>query len=150
KGVGADHATGTITQPYRIPGTPNYPDAKKRARGRTVVATKLIAISDISDHLWNPAKIEAAFSTGKTQEAKTQPRQKAAGALNRGARTRGATPQAIARVKRKLAAKVTAKTDRSAEFQSAVNAAVRAGMDQDQFEDLAQQHPAGCAGKYLE
>jgi hypothetical protein len=52
-------------------------------------------------------------------------------------------------VKRKLAAKVTADTDRSAKFQSAVNTAVRGGMTKDQFEDLAKQHPAGCAGKYL-
>jgi hypothetical protein len=80
KGVGADHATGNIVQPYRVPGTPNYPDAKKRARGRTVVATKLIAISD---RLWDPAEIETEFSTAETQPEKAQPRGKAAGALNR-------------------------------------------------------------------
>jgi hypothetical protein len=78
KSVGADHATGNIVQPYRVPGTPNYPDAKKRARGRTVVATKLIAISD---RLWGPAEIETEFSTAKTQPEKAQPRRKAAGAL---------------------------------------------------------------------
>lgn len=40
--------------------------------------------------------------------------------------------------------------DRSAQFQSAVNAAVHAGMAPDQFETLARQHPDGCASKYLE
>jgi hypothetical protein len=142
KGAGADHCTGVVTQPYRIPGLINYPDAKKRARGRTVVGTKLIAVSD---RLWDPIEIEAAFSTDETQTAKAQPRRKAAGALNRG------TPhQLVDRVKRKLAAKVTAETDRSAQFQSAVNAAVQVGMTKDQFEDLARQHPIGCASKYLE
>jgi hypothetical protein len=72
--AGADHDTGVITQPYRIPGTPNYPDAKKRARGRIVVPTKLICVSD---KLWTPDEIEAAFTTDKTQTADTQPRRKA-------------------------------------------------------------------------
>jgi hypothetical protein len=40
--------------------------------------------------------------------------------------------------------------DRSAQFQSAVNAAVRAGMPADQFEELAREHSDGCASKYLE
>jgi hypothetical protein len=149
KGVGADHATGTITQPYRIPGTPNYPDAKKRARGRTVVATKLIAVSDVSDHLWDPAKIEAAFSTGETQAAKPQPRGKAAGALKQDSPTQD-TPRIPAAVKRRVVAKVTPEMDRSAQFQSAVAAAIRHGMTKDALGDLMRKHPQGCAGKYLE
>ena len=40
--------------------------------------------------------------------------------------------------------------DRSAQFQSVVNAAVRAGMTLDQLEAEMRQHPDGCAGKYLE
>ena len=60
------------------------------------------------------------------------------------------SPRLVAIVKRKLAAKVTAGTDRSAQFQSAVNAAVRAGMTADQFEELARQHCSGCVSKYLE
>jgi hypothetical protein len=146
KGTGADHNTGTVTQPYRIPGTPNYPDAKKRARGRVVVPTRLIAVTD---KLWGPTNIEAAFSTGETQAAKTQPARKTTGALKHTGPTRG-TPRLVAAVKRKLAAKVTAGTDRSAQFQSAVNAAVRAGMTVDQFEDLARRHSSGCVSKYLE
>jgi hypothetical protein len=146
KSVAADANTGTVTQPYRVAGTPNFPDAKKRARGRVVVPTRLISISD---KLWTPAEIEARFSTDGVQAASIQPARKPVRALKRTGRTRS-TPRAIARVKRKLAAKVTAKTDRSAKFQSAVNAAVRAGMEPDQFEDLARQCPDGCAAKYLE
>src|SRR6516164_4655791 len=41
KGSGADACTGVITQPYRVPGTPNYPDSKKIARGRMTVLTRL-------------------------------------------------------------------------------------------------------------
>ena len=29
-----DHDTGTVTQPYRIAGTINYPTAEKKKRGR--------------------------------------------------------------------------------------------------------------------
>jgi hypothetical protein len=79
KATGADANTGTVTQPYRIPGTPNYPDAKKRARGRVVVPTRLISVSD---KLWVPTEIEAAFSADGSQATKTQPRRKAAGASN--------------------------------------------------------------------
>jgi hypothetical protein len=32
--VGADSGTGVVTQPFRVAGTPNFPNAKKRARGR--------------------------------------------------------------------------------------------------------------------
>ena len=34
---GADQDTGVITQCYRVAGTPNFPSAAKRARGRTTV-----------------------------------------------------------------------------------------------------------------
>jgi hypothetical protein len=146
KAAGADHDTGVITQPYRIPGTPNFPNAKKIARGRATVSTKLIRVSD---RLWTPGEIEAAFSTGEMQVAKTQPAGKDVRALKRDGLGRS-TPRKSAVVKKKLAAKVTAETDRSTAFQSAVNAAVRAGMTPDDTEALMRQHPDGCAGKYLE
>ena len=117
KGTGADHNTGTVTQPYRIPGTPNYPDAKKRARGRVVVPTRLIAVSD---KLWVPTEIEAAFATDETQAAKTQARRKATGTLKRNGPTHS-TPRLVAVVKRKLAAKVTAETDRSSSIRIATH-----------------------------
>jgi hypothetical protein len=78
KAIGADHDTGVVTQPYRVPGTPNFPDAKKASRGRVVVPTKLVRVSD---RLWTPSEIEAVFSTAETQADKVQPRRKAAGAF---------------------------------------------------------------------
>jgi hypothetical protein len=82
KATGTDHDTGVVTQPYRVPGTPNFPNQKKVARGRVVVPTRLVRVSD---RLWTAGEIEAAFSTAKTQPEKAQPRRKAAGALNQGA-----------------------------------------------------------------
>src|SRR5262249_49211336 len=46
KASGADHCTGNIVQPYRVPGFPNFPDSKKIARGRTVVPTRLFSITE--------------------------------------------------------------------------------------------------------
>jgi hypothetical protein len=89
KGARADHCTGVVTQPYRVPGLINYPDAKKRARGRIAVATKLVAVSD---RLWTRAEIEAAFSTSGAQVAKAQPARKVTGALNRDAPHRRRSP----------------------------------------------------------
>jgi hypothetical protein len=146
KASGADHCTGVISGCYRLPGTPNLPGAKKVARGRVTVPTKLICISD---RLWTPNEIEAVFTTNKAQTADTQPHRKAAGASNAGGRRRG-TPRRSAIVKKKIAAKATAEMDRSAQFQSAVSTAVRVGMTPDQLEEMMRQYPGGCAGKYLE
>src|SRR5262249_9115676 len=37
-----DHDTGNVVQPYRVAGTVNYPNAKKIARGRVTVSTRLV------------------------------------------------------------------------------------------------------------
>src|SRR6185437_12164399 len=39
RAVSADSDTGNPTQPYRVAGTPNYPNAKKQARGRETCST---------------------------------------------------------------------------------------------------------------
>jgi hypothetical protein len=141
KAVGADHNTGVITQPYRVPGTPNYPDARKRARGRTVVATKLIATSD---RLWVSTEIKAVFSTSGAQVAKTQPRRNKRDGLGH------STPRRKAIAKAKVAAKVKSQTDRSAAFYGAVCACADAGMTPDEVEVEMREHPDGPQQKYLE
>ena len=60
----ADHDTGTVTQPYRIAGTVNYPSARKRARGRTVAGTALVEIDPI---IWTPEEIERAFPASENK-----------------------------------------------------------------------------------
>src|SRR5262249_51635998 len=88
----------------------------------------------------------AAFTPKKTQTANTQSARKPVRSL----KENGRCLISRSRVKRKLAAKATPKMDRSAQFQSAVNAAARAGMTADQLEAEMRQHPTGCASKYLE
>jgi hypothetical protein len=143
KASGADHCTGNIVQPYRVPGCPNFPDSKKIARGRTVVPTRLISVTN---KVWTADELAAVFSTDKTQAAPTQPRRKAAHALKRSAPHRS-TPLRKVIAKAKIAAKVNAKTDRSAAFQSAVNAAADAGMTADQIEAEMRKHPDWAAAK---
>ena len=99
----------------------------------------------MSDRLWTPDEITAAFPV----VAKPKPRRKPRSASNENGDT-SVNPRRIAGVKRRLAEEVTADTDRSALFQAAVNAAVRAGMTPNQFENLARRYPDACAAKYLE
>src|SRR5262245_4795758 len=57
---GADQDTGVVTQCYRVAGTPNFPSAAKRARGRTAVeATRIF---EHTGRLWDPDELLAAFS----------------------------------------------------------------------------------------
>jgi hypothetical protein len=100
----------------------------------------------VSDRLWTPDDIKTVFSTAKTQATKPQPITKPASAL------KAAAPTPSARHRKKIAtakisAKVTSKTDRSAEF--AINAAVRAGMTPDQIEAEMRANPNGPQQKYI-
>ena len=82
KACGADDCTGVVTGCYRLPGTPNFPDRKKLARGRTVVPTQLIRVTDKT---WTPDELSAAFpsiTNPKLKVAKAQPSEKPTGALN--------------------------------------------------------------------
>jgi RepB DNA-primase from phage plasmid/Primase C terminal 2 (PriCT-2) len=54
----ADAATGTVTQPYRLAGTPNFLSRTKRARGRVTVPTRLLAHSG---RLYSPDELDAVL-----------------------------------------------------------------------------------------
>jgi hypothetical protein len=56
--VSADHDTGTVTQPYRVAGTTNFPGKAKRERGRTECQTHIFAHSD---RQYTPSELLAAF-----------------------------------------------------------------------------------------
>ena len=58
--TGADHATGVITQCYRVAGTPNFPSKAKQARGRTSVEPTRIV--ERTGRLWDPFELMAAFA----------------------------------------------------------------------------------------
>jgi hypothetical protein len=63
KSAGADADTGVITQCYRVAGTPNFPNASKRQRGR--ITTEPTRIVEHSGRLWDPAALLAAFPAPK-------------------------------------------------------------------------------------
>jgi hypothetical protein len=66
-----DSDTGVPVQPYRVAGLPNFPNSKKRARGRVVSATGILAHSG---GRWGLAELRAVFpppppSVGKRKAA---------------------------------------------------------------------------------
>ena len=58
---GADQDTGVVTQCYRVAGTPNFPSAAKRARGR--VNVEPTRIFEYTGRLWDPDELMAAFAS---------------------------------------------------------------------------------------
>jgi hypothetical protein len=48
-------ATGKVAQPYRVAGTPNYPNKKKRDAGRVVSTTRVLDYRP--DELWTPERL---------------------------------------------------------------------------------------------
>src|SRR5262249_10567640 len=56
---GTDEDTGVITQPYRLPGTPNFPSDAKRKRGR--ISVEPTRIVEQTGRLWNPRELLKAF-----------------------------------------------------------------------------------------
>jgi hypothetical protein len=57
---GGDKDTGVITQCYRVAGTPNFPSASKRHRGRTAI--ELTSIVDYNGRFWDPEELLRAFT----------------------------------------------------------------------------------------
>ena len=134
KATGADGCTGNVVQPFRVPGTINYPSAKKLARGRVTAPARIVSIKD---RVWTKDELLAAFPPPPSPQP-------------RAARPTRRKPKSCMRVAAKVKRKATARMDRSAEFQSAVAAAVRGGMTPDELEETMRANPQGCAGKYLE
>ena len=134
--TGADSGTGVVTQPFRLAGTPNHPNAKKRARGRVTVPTR---IERITDKVWAHTELLAKFPPAPSAPPVQPP------AARPDKRKKTST-----RVATKAARKATPKMDRSAQFQSTVAAAVSSGMTPDELEAQLREHPEGCASKYLE
>lgn len=126
---GSDSASGKLTQPYRVAGTPNYPDARKRARGRVVSPTRII---NMAGPVWSADDLAEIVPPAPERPAAHVP----------GGRS-GATSGTV----EDLAADTG--EDRSGRFYDAVRAAIRAGMLPADVEDVFRRHPGGCASKYL-
>jgi hypothetical protein len=139
KATGADACTGVVTQPYRIPGTPNYPDTKKRERGRVVSPTRLI---HANGKVWSADDLQAAFP--KAAATKQQGTEQCAETAD--TKTARKVPKSVLR---KIARK-PAVGKRSESFHAAVAAAVQAGLTAGEIEARMREHPDGVARKYLE
>lgn len=131
--AGADAASGVLTQPYRIPGTPNFPGKRKLARGRVATQTGIVSLNG---KVWALDELRAAFPEVKRQARAASDRET------------GPSGQTSATVEAIVAE--TDAPDRSERFFEAVRAALAEGLTPGDVETLMRQHPDGCAGKYLE
>ena len=127
--IGSDSATAKLTQPYRVAGTPNYPDAKKRARGRVVSPTRILSVAG---PVWSATDLAGVVPAAPEKATAHVP----------GGRS-GATSSTV----EDLAADTG--EDRSGRFYDAIRAAVRAGMLPADVEDVFRRYQDGCASKYL-
>ena len=127
--IGSDSATAKLTQPYRVAGTPNFPDAKKRARGRVVSPTRILSMAG---PVWSADDLAEVVPPAPERPTAHVP----------GGRS-GATSDTV----ENLAADTG--EDRSGRFYDTVKAAVRAGMLPGDVEDVFRRHQDGCASKYL-
>ena len=112
---GADSDTGVVTQPYRIPGTPNFPSAAKQARGR--IAVEATRIVEWSGRLWDPDELLKAFSTSST----TAPASGAPAATSTPADAEATLPEELAKSIREGGVGKTNDKSRSALFQSVID-----------------------------
>jgi RepB DNA-primase from phage plasmid len=133
KTVGADNDSAVPTQPYRVAGTPNFPYASKRERGRTVCET----------HYQNGGPIwtyEELLEAAGGESADDEPQAPIFDSE--------ATGEIDATVE-ELVAEALQKPNRSKRFTRAVKLAVERGMTAADFEALCRANPQGCAQKYI-
>ena len=133
KKVGADNDSAVPTQPYRVAGTPNFPYADKRARGRTTCATQYIN----GGPTWTYERLFEAAGGELRDDAE-----------HNAAFDAAATGEMDATVE-ELIAEPLPKGQRSTRFSHAVKFAVERGMTAADFEALCRANPQGCAQKYL-
>jgi RepB DNA-primase from phage plasmid len=133
---GADSASGKPTQPYRVAGTPNFPNAKKRARGRGVAPTFMIKNSG---KLWTPAELLASFKQSAPGRVYDED-----DATDQG--TESTLPPDLLNLIKNGAKG----DDRSAEFQSVVWKLKHRRWSADSIVTLFEKYPEGISHKYVE
>lgn len=134
KAVGADTDSGVPTQPYRVAGTPNFPNASKRQRGRTVCGTHY----QNGGPTWNFDELLKAVGGELIVDDAPQ-----------ASPVDTAPTGEIDAIVEKLVAEALPKGKRSTRFANAVKLAVERGMTAADFEALCRANPQGCAQKYL-
>jgi hypothetical protein len=133
---GGDHCSGNPVQPFRIAGTPNYPDRRKRARNRVTVPTRLVWTAN---RTFTAEQLKTHFSP--VEIAKNPDTAVLDMEVRRPAYCRS-------RARAILAADPC--DDRSAQFMSAMNYAALGGLSIAEVEAIARQHLDGCSGKYAD
>jgi hypothetical protein len=134
---GTDQDTGVITQCYRVAGTPNFPSAAKRARGRlSIEPTKLC---EHTGRLWDPDELQAAFTASMTS-------QQSGGPNSGGSDGDEATlPDDLLQLIRQGGGK---DDDRSVLFHGVIGQLKRRHWTVDRIVALLEKYPDGIAKKY--
>jgi RepB DNA-primase from phage plasmid len=130
---GTDQDTGVITQCYRVAGTPNFPSAAKRARGR--VAVEPTRIFEHTGRVWDPDELLTAFSTSPPGQQSAKPDADEA-----------TLPDDLLRTIRDGGDKTA---DRSALFHSVVAQLKRRHWTVEAIATLLEKYPDGIAKKYI-
>jgi hypothetical protein len=131
---GTDSDSGTVTQCYRIPGTPNFPSVAKQARGRTNVEPT--RIYEHTGRLWDPDELLAAFSSPQQANGSTQQNVDADEAT---------LPDDLLEIIRQGGDQTA---DRSALFHRVISELARRGWGVDAITALLEKYPSGIAEKY--
>jgi putative DNA primase/helicase len=144
KAVGADHDTGTVTQPYRVAGTPNFPGAeKRRLRSRVDSNTRII---EHSRRVWTPDELRELF---KTQPKSDDPGSKSDGGANdNGPVEWNGDESELSADLLGLIKNGAPEGERSERFHHVVGQLKRAGASVEQVVALLEKYPAGIAAKY--
>jgi RepB DNA-primase from phage plasmid len=143
---GADANTGVITQPYRIAGTPNFPNATKRERGRVVAETRIIAHSG---KLWTASELLDAFKAAPNPDAHKES-SKSGNVYGVFSERRWQTEDSLPKELLKLIVDGVRgeDEDRSTEFFRVVGNLKRRYWTLDAIVALFEKYPEGVAAKY--
>jgi hypothetical protein len=137
KSTGADRDTGVITQCYRVAGTPNFPAASKRKRGRVLVEpTKIVEQSEA----FLEEALAAFAGVGSGNGANTESASTSADG--------GDETELPADLLRLIREGVTAGEDRSAAFHSVVARLKKRRWSTEAIVGLLEKYPNGIACKY--
>jgi len=134
---GGDNCTGNPVQPFRIAGTPNYPDKRKRARNRITVPTRLVWTAD---RTFTAEQLRSYFAYSPLPPAP----------LHDQVPNIVAHRPAYCRSRARAILAADPSNDRSAQFMSAMNYAALGGLSIAEVETIARQHLNGCSGKYAD
>jgi hypothetical protein len=136
-------ATGKSSQPFRIAGTLNYPDAKKRARGRVLSATRIL--EHHPERMWTLAGLRELFGNVKPKaETKATPDANETKGSNSG--DESTLPAALLDT---IKNGVDESADRSRVFFGAVAKLKRLKWSFDDMVELFERYPNGIALKYV-